>query len=157
MNKFAGIGRNMTVSNKYFHLYLRNELRPYDLNATEGIVMLMMYRHDDCSDDEYIGNTQDEIIKKIHYDKGVMTRTMKGLEEKDFVKRNLNPMDSRSYIFSLTPKGLEFKETLINILRQWNNHLLKGIDEHDLKTVERALEIMAKNSLMYFNDNSNNR
>lgn len=108
----------------------------------------MMYRKDTC------GNTQDELIKDIHYDKGAMTRTMKSLEKKGYVERNNNPLDSRSFIFSLTEKDNSFKHIIIDILRQWNVQQLKGICEENLALVEESLETMALNSFMYFSDKS---
>ena len=147
MDKFVSIGRNITIADKYFKLYLRNVLQPYNINATEGIVLLMMYRKSS-------GNTQDELIKDIHYDKGVMARTMKELEEKGYVERNQNPLDSRSFIFSLTEKGHDFKHILIDFLRQWNKKLISDISEEHLAIVEASLEIMAQNSLMCFIESS---
>lgn len=92
-------------------------------------------------------HTQDQIIDELHYDRGVMTRTMKALEEKGFVVRSDNPDDSRSYIFSLTNKAFNFKPVLVGILQEWNACLLEGIDPQTLQTVDNALRIMAHNAL----------
>lgn len=71
MERFVSIGRNMAIADKYFKLYLRDALQPYDLNAAEGVVMLMMFQKSEKSDCSIIdGKTQDEIIREIHYDKG---------------------------------------------------------------------------------------
>ena len=160
MENFAGIGRNMMISDKYFKLYLRDSLLPYGLNASEGIVLLMMYQSNSSMDIEKnpgwhpVPNTQDELIQKIHYDKGVMTRTMKDLESKGFVTRTVNPEDSRSFLFALTKKSLEFKDTLISILKTWHNRLLSGLTDEELATVARVLGIMAKNSTSFYLDAS---
>lgn len=144
MDKFTSIGRNMTIVNKYFKIYLRDRLVPYEINASEGIVLLMMHRKENEE------NTQDELIKEIHYDKGVMTRTMKELEKKGFVERKPNPNDSRSFLFSLTEKGKEFKHIIIKILQDWNKELLGGISDENLAIVEEALGIMAENSSLCY-------
>ncbi len=141
MEKFEHIGRNMMISDKYFKLYLRDALAPYGLNATEGVVLLMMF-HSAVAQK----NTQEDLIRRIHYDKGVMTRTMKGLEQKGFVSREPNPTDSRSYLFSLTEAGETLKEPLFDAVRRWNERLLAGIDERDLETVKTVLEKMAQNA-----------
>lgn len=141
MEKFEHIGRNMMISDKYFKLYLRDALAPYGLNATEGVVLLMMF-HSAVAQK----NTQEDLIRRIHYDKGVMTRTMKELEQKGFVSREPNPADSRSYLFSLTKAGTALKEPLLDAVRRWNERLLAGIDERDLETVKTVLEKMAQNA-----------
>lgn len=141
MEKFEHIGRNMMISDKYFKLYLRDALAPYGLNATEGVVLLMMF-HSAVAQK----NTQEDLIRRIHYDKGVMTRTMKGLEQKGFVSREPHPTDSRSYLFSLTEAGETLKEPLFDAVRRWNERLLAGIDERDLETVKTVLEKMAQNA-----------
>lgn len=141
MEKFEHIGRNMMISDKYFKLYLRDALAPYGLNATEGVVLLMMF-HSAVAQK----NTQEDLIRRIHYDKGVMTRTMKELEQKGFVSREPNPADSRSYLFSLTEAGTALKEPLFDAVRRWNERLLAGIDERDLETVKTVLEKMAQNA-----------
>lgn len=156
MERYADIGRNMNITDKYFRLFLREELKPYDLNTAEGTVLLAMYGKSGSTEKQIfdsihsrarMGNTQDELICRLHYDKGVMTRTMKALEDKGYVKRGPNPRDSRSYIFSLTEKAIDFKETLIGILREWSDSLLAGLDDETLKIVERALDTMAENAM----------
>lgn len=151
MNQFTDIGKDMMIADKYFKLYLRNALQPYDLNAAEGIVMLMMFRQ--CGEAEHTfsdGKTQDEIIREIHYDKGVMTRTMKELEQKGYVFREQNPSDSRSYIFSLTEKGRDFREPLIEILKQWYSRVFIGIDTDAIAAAGSVLQRMAQNASVFY-------
>lgn len=157
MKRYASIGRSMNIADKYFRLYLRNSLKPYDLNTAEGTVLLSLYGKDgttenqifDSINDQKPCHTQDQIIDELHYDRGVMTRTMKALEEKEYVLRSDNPNDCRSYIFSLTKKALGFKPILVGILYEWNECLLEGIDADTLKIVENALTIMARNAMKY--------
>ena len=163
MEKYPRIGRNINIADKYFRLYLRDALSPHGLNTAEGTVLLSMYGSSGGTERQIVdsihgreggGNTQDERIDDLHYDKGVMTRTMKSLEEKGFVQRSPNPADSRSYIFTLTEKGLDFKGTLIDLLRRWSDRLLAGIDEQTLSTVEKALAVMAENAVGFCRENN---
>lgn len=147
MNNHNSIGRNLIIVNKYFKMFLRDKLQQYDMNAQEGIVLLMMYRKNKLNER---GNTQDELIKEIHCDKGVMTRTMKELENKGFVVRDVNPDDSRSYVFSLSDKGLEYENIIIDILKEWNDNLLSGVDEDEREVVENVLNKMSKNVISYY-------
>lgn len=156
MKHYASIARNMNIADKYFRLYLRDVLKPYNLNTAEGTVLLFLYGKNGTTESQIINSihnhdchTQDQIINELHYDRGVMTRTMKGLEEKEYVLRSNNPNDCRSYIFSLTKKALDFKPILVDMLYKWNTFLLEGIDSDTLKAVETALSIMARNAIKH--------
>lgn len=157
MEQYASIGRNMNIADKYFRLFLRDALKQHNLNTAEGTVLLSLYGKNgstenqifDAIHDHAIWHTQDQIIDELQYDRGVMTRTMKALEEKEYVRRSDNPADSRSYIFSLTKKALDFKPILVGMLYEWNTCLLEGLDACTLKTVEGALAVMAKNAMMH--------
>lgn len=148
MEQFAGIGRTMMIADKYFKLFLRDELQPYNLNAAEGVVLLMLLRQEGGAIIE--GKSQDELIREIHYDKGVMTRTTKELEQKGYVAREQNPTDSRSYLFTLTEQGEAFRAPLIAILKRWNEQLLSGLSEQDLAVTEAALAKMAHNASLFY-------
>lgn len=150
MKAIAFIGRNINVVDKYFRIYLRNSLNPYGLNAAEGTVLLNMYdKHSDTSKNPLNGTTQEELIAGLHYDKGVMTRTMKSLEKKGYVMRSANPNDSRSYVFTLTGKGNSFKKIIVAILRGWADILFRGVDEASVTVLEKALDIMSENAVAF--------
>ena len=89
--KYAFIGRYIFIVDKYFRLYFKDSLKEYGMNSAEGLVLLVLFGED--------GMTQDQLIAELQYDKGVMARTMKSLEEKAYVKRERNPIDKRSSIF----------------------------------------------------------
>ncbi len=149
------IGRNNMIIEKYFKLFFKNGLKQYDLNTAEGMVLLLLLekqakpQHNTIEKMHKIikGQTQDQMIDEIHYDKAVMTRTTQSLENKGYVVRSINPADSRSYIFSLTKKGEAFKPTLLNILKLWNDELQKGIDKSKLDVTKETLSQMANNAL----------
>ncbi|MCQ2601720.1 MAG: MarR family transcriptional regulator [Treponema sp.] len=160
MKKTEGAGRSIMIADKYFRLYLKDSLVPYELNAAEGVVLHMMYmKYSDTMNEKntgslFHGNTQDELIKEIHFDKGVMTRTMKSLEDKGFVERSQNPSDSRSFLFCFTEKGIKFRDVLMNIFVRWNSIITEGIDEKDIPVISAALEKMAANAALFYFENS---
>lgn len=149
------ICRSSMIIGKYIKLFFKNCLKQYDLNTAEGIVLLHLMENEtspQCKSIENLhkfikGQTQDQMIEEIHFDKAVMTRTMQLLESKGYVERSVNPADSRSYIFSLTEKAADFKPTLLNIFKRWNDGLQKGIDKEELEITGKALSQMANNAL----------
>ena len=148
MQQYTSMGRCMTIIVKHFKAFLRTCLSEYDLNAADGMVLMMLYHkaaREAGKENSPAGSTQEEIIKEIHYDKGVMTRTMKELEDKGYVVRSQHPTDNRSFIFSLTEKGKNFEPVMMDILQQWNQKMIAGNSEEDLKIVEATLLHMAEN------------
>jgi len=149
------IGKNNIIIEKYFKLFFKNRLKQYDLNTAEGMVILLLLEKEIMPQNNTIekfhkiikGQTQDQMIDEIHYDKAVMTRTMQSLESKGYVVRRTNPADSRSYIFSLTKKAHDLKPTLLNILEYWNDGLKKGIDKTKFEIANKALSQIANNAL----------
>jgi len=151
MNHFTSAGRNIMISEKYFKLYLRDALEQYGINAAEGLVLHMMkMKSGETTDSVFNGKTQDEIIREIHYDKGVMTRTMKSLEEKGYVKRSENPADSRSFLFILTDKGEDIQEIIRKIFAEWENALVSGLDENETAVFMNMLEKASENALKFY-------
>jgi len=152
VNDCRALGRDIFVIDKYFRIFFKNALKPYDLNTTEAMVLLALYEKggsvaEDVFDDIHghkLSKSQDQIIEDLQYDKAAMTRTMQALETKGFVVRRENPRDSRSYLFSATEKADDFKPALIDLLKDWNQILLDGIE--DLDIVGPAIKRMADNA-----------
>jgi DNA-binding MarR family transcriptional regulator len=155
MDKRACTGRNIMVIDKYFKLYFRRMLKEYDLNSAEGMVLLALFGSDGLTEKQILttihsgigAQTQEQIIRELHYDKGVLTRTMQSLEEKKYVTRCKNLQDSRAYDFHLTDKAKEFRPKLISILSQWHARLIEGLDQKTLDILDKALETMTKNAI----------
>ncbi|MEG0979362.1 MAG: MarR family transcriptional regulator [Oscillospiraceae bacterium] len=136
MNDYALIGKNILIIDKYFKIYFKNALKIYGLNASEGLALLMLY--------EGKCQTQDQIISELHYDKGVIARTMKELEDKGYVERNENPVDNRSFIFNVTEKSELVRPHIIRILKSWSDKLMDGID--DIEVLKMAITKMSINA-----------
>lgn len=45
MVEYKAIGVNMFIIDKYFKVYLKKSLKKYDLNAAEGLVLLVFLKH----------------------------------------------------------------------------------------------------------------
>ena len=139
---------------KYFRIYLKNNLKDHNLNAAEGMVLLSLLENERKSEGEIFNSihtsdseiTQDQLVHELHYDKSVMTRTMQSLEEKGYVIRSVNPKDSRSFIFNLTEAGLEFNEVLMTIMIKWNAAILDGFTPTEIDFMNDMLARLAQNA-----------
>ena len=75
------------------------------------------------------GISQEELSERILVDKATTGRAIKKLVEEGYVVRHRDPKDKRSYQIYLTPKANSLKSTIFEILKEWNELLLNGIDE----------------------------
>ncbi len=148
-------GHHILVIEKCMKKYLKEAFRELDLNIAEGMVLLFLEEHDEAFGEAFFeelhripdGRTQEELIRELHYDKSVMTRTMQSLESRDLVIREKNTADSRSYIFRLTPSGQTLVPPLKAAITEWGLQLVDGFSTQELETFEKNLERLTHNAL----------
>ena len=138
------LGRHIWIVDKYFRKYLKIALKSDDLNTAEGLTLLVLYGAD--------GVNQEQIIKELQFDKGVMTRTVKSLEDKGYVVKATSPDDGRATLIKLTARGIEYKSRLISILNDWNRIALQGISEEMLQITNNVLSQMMHQMMLWEND-----
>ena len=80
-----------------------------DLNMTELIVMKGIARNSSLSDNN---TTVSEIQSKLHITKSAISQMMNSLEKKGYINREIDKVDRRKVIVTLTKAGKEvWKET----------------------------------------------
>jgi len=149
-----GFGHNIIAFDKYFRIYLKNNLKGHNLNTAEGMVILSLLGEGRRNEEEIFESihtgepetTQDQLVHELHYDKSVMTRTMQSLEGKGYVVRAVNPKDSRSFVFGLTKAGSAFKEVLMTIMTEWNATVLEGFTPAEIDLMNDMLARLAQNA-----------
>ncbi|WP_187146130.1 MarR family winged helix-turn-helix transcriptional regulator [Methanocorpusculum labreanum] len=149
-----GLGHNIMAFDKYFRIYLKNNLKDHNLNAAEGMVLLSLLENGRKTEGEIFNSihtseseiTQDQLVQELHYDKSVMTRTMQSLEGKGYVVRAVNPMDSRSFVFSMTENGAAFSEVLMTIMTEWNTAVLDEFSPAEIDLLNDMLARLAQNA-----------
>ena len=153
--KYSELGRSIWAADKFMRLYLKNELKKYDLNTADGMTLLVLYgvfiNH--VSAESILPEhcvSQEFIVNELHFDRGVMTRTMKRLEKQGYVTRHRNVQDARSYLFALTDKAFTFKPHLLGVLRNWTVAALEGIPAEIVEMLENNLEIITYNAKMLY-------
>ena len=112
---------------------MKKALAPAELNMAEAMVLMLLYEKD--------GQSQDQLLEGVHYDKSVMTRTMQSLEKHEFLMRRKNPDDGRSWIFVLTKKGRQVKPQVLAALNEWCAIAFNGFS---LEDSEALLNIMIR-------------
>ena len=79
---------------------------------------------------------------------GVSTSTVSGLVDRlvdhGFVTRHDDPSDRRQVVVTVTPAGREFIDRMRELGNAQFRSLIAHLDSHDLRTVRRSIEILAR-------------
>lgn len=82
-----------------------------------------------------------EIARRTHVDKAWISRSVRELEKKDLVERDVDPKDSRVSLAVLTAKGRALLEEIRPHVKTAEGRVLDGIKEASLKRdLDRLLE-----------------
>jgi DNA-binding MarR family transcriptional regulator len=91
------------------------------------------------------GITQDGISMNISMDKGTVARTVKQLEDAGLVTRQTDEKDRRANHIYATPKGLEIKEQIFQIIEELHQVLYRGFDTGEIDRAFGYIERMKDN------------
>lgn len=122
-----------TMIEKSKRRFLCVKFRSCGLSFSEGIVILVI------GYSKY-GN-QDTVSSLSGIDKYQTAKVLAAMEERGYVRREINPENKREKLVCLSDKGKETAKILQDIIKQWEQIIFSGITKEE----ERALEqIMCK-------------
>lgn len=114
------LGKLVLIISRSHFLYLNKHLKDFNLKGYQITMLFEIYKGKNLS--------QNEIGSNYNIDKGVISRTLKKLEEDGFISREIDKDNRRRNIVSLTPKGEEVIEEIIKIFEEWEDEIYQDID-----------------------------
>ena len=87
-----------------------------------------------------------ELCRVVGYDSGAMTRLIDRIEEKELIRRVINPRDRRSYRLELTPLGRGLLPAARVRVRAAIARLMGGISANDATGLQIALKRILANA-----------
>lgn len=137
MNKQYDEMRKWTsVLYRQYQIYMNNNMKDLDINSSECCFLTTMYNNGNIS--------QDELCKKLLIDRAAIARTIKSLEEKNYISRSKDNRDKRINRIKLTNKGIEIKERLLYLNNSWGDMVADNIDD---ETFNKVIDIIKQMSL----------
>ena len=127
------IGKLINIISKSQTLYLNHKLADFDINSTQ--LHLLFEISNQCN------INQERIASRCNINKGAVARSIKKLEEKQLIKREIDSENRRQNKVSLTPKGEKTLKESIEILNEWENEVYCGNDH----VKKEDLQIILKN------------
>lgn len=130
------IGKLISMIARGHTIYLNHHLQDYGINASQVHLLFEISHQKNIN--------QDKIAERCNINKGAVARSIKKLEDKDLIKREIDSNNRRQNRISLTPKGEETLSESIRLLNDWENEVYEdNIIEKEL--LQQALkEIVIK-------------
>jgi DNA-binding MarR family transcriptional regulator len=95
------------------------------------------------------GNTKNlllrEFLHTLKVPKSTLTSVINRLEQRDYMKRVINPRDKRSFGLELTKKGQQFLVEYVAYQSEMGDKILKGLKEEEQQQLLYLLEKIAAN------------
>ena len=129
------VGKLLYMIGKGYHMYVNHHLSQLNINVTQ-LHLLFEISQDSNSN-------QEKIAQRCNINKGAVARSIKKLEDKGIVKRQIDENNRRQNKLSLTDKGEETLRQCKEILNEWEDKVIldKGYIEKEL--IQKILKDIA--------------
>ena len=121
--------------------YMKSKFNELDLGHDVRYIMFI-YDNPNCS--------QEDVVNMFCQSKGNIAKTLRKLEDKGFIRREVNPENRRKYMLNTTEKGRNLVPEYRRISKEWEMEV--GITEDDIEVKRRIIEI-AKRGMNLIEDN----
>lgn len=136
--KTLPIGKLITMISRGHTIYLNHHLEDYGINASQLHLLFEISHQKNIN--------QEKIATRCNINKGAVARSIRKLEEKGLITRQIDDANRRQNIISLTDKGEETLTESINLLKNWESEVFdQKIIEKEL--LQKALKEIAINTM----------
>lgn len=126
------LGKLITIIARGHIFYLNHRLEDLNINASQLHTLFEIK----CSN----GINQDEIAKRCNVDKGSVARSLRKLEDKELIVKEIDKNNRRQNKISLTSKGEYVIEESLKILDDWENEIFKEVDDEEKRVLQEFLK-----------------
>ncbi|MBE6488730.1 MAG: winged helix-turn-helix transcriptional regulator [Methanosphaera stadtmanae] len=120
-------------------LYLKHNVEEHDITAGEHPIIMKLY-HDGPK-------TQHEIAESFYITEGTIARTVRNLENKNIINREVDENNRRQNFISLTDKGINIALEIKNLEDEWENTTCNFLSKEELDHFKRTLYKITINSI----------
>lgn len=132
--KTLPVGKLITMISRGHTIYLNHHLEDYGINASQLHLLFEISHQKNIN--------QEKIATRCNINKGAVARSIRKLEEKGLVTRQIDDANRRQNIISLTEKGEATLTESINLLKNWEMEVFdENIIEKEL--LQKALKDIA--------------
>ncbi|WP_298500995.1 MarR family winged helix-turn-helix transcriptional regulator [uncultured Methanobrevibacter sp.] len=110
------VGKLISMIARGHAIYINHHIAEYDINSTQLHLLYEISYKDNIN--------QEQISRRCNINKGAVARSIKKLEDKGFVIRQVDENNRRQNKVSLTPKGKETLDKAKKIIEKWENEVI---------------------------------
>ena len=124
-------GSNFNAVDRYLRRYRREYMGQYGLRGIHARLFMAISSTPGCS--------QDQLAKRMWFDKSTIARQMELLESKGFITRQPSESDKRVLCVYPTQQMLEALPGLRAAMEQWERTLLQDLTEEEISQLNSLL------------------
>ncbi|AIQ13007.1 MarR family winged helix-turn-helix transcriptional regulator [Paenibacillus durus] len=132
------LAKYVGIFNRQTQAYITTAFSSMDISFSECIFLMNLYDNE--------GINQEELSSLLFIDKAATARSIKSLEQKGFITREMMKDDRRAKKLFLTNKARDHKAHFYMLLEKWKDHTTEGMDEETKDVVFKGLQAMAEKS-----------
>lgn len=129
------IGFLMSKCHRKAFQMLKQRLEPYGITPPQFAVMSFLWQREGLINQNQLGEL-------MGTDNATLSGIIDRLEKADYVKREKNHQDRRSFNLVLTEAGKKIRQEIEPIVREHNKNLVKPLEEEEKATLIRLLKKM---------------
>ena len=114
------LGAYISIIHRQHQIYLNKVASEKDITAGQGLLLLHLLNVKTSS--------QNEIAENYRIDKGSIARSIRKLEDKGIVQREIDDSNRKKYIVSLTEKGEEIARYIKKSDEEWEKSVLRDLE-----------------------------
>lgn len=123
--------------------YTNEVLAKYNLGGGTYPYLLMLYNNE--------GINQNQISKDLDVDKAMSTRSIKKLIDLGYVRKEIDPEDSRAYKLFLTNEAKLIIPDIKKELKKWNDIMTQSLSEQEKDELIEKLSIVLRDTKNFRN------
>ena len=128
MSQFSS---SFNAVDRYLRRYRREYMAPYGLRGIHARLFMAICRTPGCS--------QDQLAKRMWFDKSTIARQMELLEKKGFITRKPSETDKRVLCVYPTEQMLQMQPGLQEAMQQWEEILLQDLTPEEKQQLNSLL------------------
>ena len=129
------VGKLISMISRGHNIYLNHHLEDLNINATQLHVLFEISHQCDLN--------QEKIASMCNINKGAVARSIKKLEDKKLVVRQIDENNRRQNKVSLTPKGEDTLKKSVKILNKWEDEVIKEKGYIEKELLQKILKEIA--------------
>lgn len=115
------LANHLITLSKTHDFYINKHIKAgTDILPSQYYMLLFLYYE--------MGTNQSDIAKACLMDRSGISRAFKDFEEKGLIEREIDEKNKRAYKITLTPKGIETSEFLIQKEKEWDDMICEELD-----------------------------